>query len=140
MQVLSGIDSLKSDGFRVTKLRKAILNVIYNSTSPVTASQILSRLRKVDLTPNKSTVYRDLAFFVKNNLISEVILTSKLVHYESAFLRHHHHLVCTDCGSIKDVDCSEVEKPLIELKKRIFRSGFDIKNHSLEFYGICSSC
>ena len=50
---------------------------------------------------------------------------------------HHHHLVCTRCAGIVEIeDCS-----LTELEARIaVRNGFKSVTHRLEFFGICPSC
>jgi Fur family ferric uptake transcriptional regulator len=56
---------------------------------------------------------------------------------------HHHHLICTRCKRV--INCSEfideevkfLEKAEKELSKKY---NFDIKNHIMQFYGICSKC
>jgi Fur family ferric uptake transcriptional regulator len=50
---------------------------------------------------------------------------------------HHHHLICSGCGSVVDfTDCD-----LSELGKRLsHETGFEMEGHLLEFYGRCQRC
>ena len=50
--------------------------------------------------------------------------------------RHHHHLVCTNCG--KTV---EIESPSESWLKGISdKYGFTIERHTLEVFGLCEDC
>src|SRR5690625_373401 len=49
----------------------------------------------------------------------------------------HHHLVCTECGSVEEITddlLGEVEK-IVETEW-----GFEVKDHRLTFHGICKLC
>jgi Fur family ferric uptake transcriptional regulator len=50
---------------------------------------------------------------------------------------HHHHLVCTECSQIVELeDCFPQE-----LQERIaVRNGFKAVTHKLEFFGVCPQC
>lgn len=80
------------------------------------------------------TVYRTL------DLLSELGLVRRLdlgdgSRYELAE-DHHHHLICEDCGSV-------VEFELCPLDLRMLPEvgeDFEVRSHSLEVYGRCSSC
>lgn len=132
--------SIKNNKGRLTKIRVAILETIYNSSVPISAPQILLSLRKSGSNVNKTTIYRELSFLISLSLIKEVLFNSPSTYYESAQLDHHHHLVCSDCGSIKDIACTEIEHPISDLEKKTAESGFVIQNHTLEFYGLCAQC
>ena len=65
------------------------------------------------------------------------------LNYGSAYSRfdgnpeNHYHFVCENCGRVFDLD-EQVNK---EIDKRIEeKTGFSVKYHRLEFYGICSEC
>lgn len=47
---------------------------------------------------------------------------------------HHHHLVCTGCGTVSDTACSLPLDPLVE------DPGFKVTGHSFTLYGLCLSC
>jgi Fur family ferric uptake transcriptional regulator len=83
------------------------------------------------------TLYRTIASFEKSAILRRVDLRRDAVFYELN-KDHHHHIVCTNCNKIEDFENREVEKVLEKIaKKSTFRS---VKNHSLELFGVCSSC
>lgn len=49
---------------------------------------------------------------------------------------HHHHLVCTSCGSVADIDCG------IEAAAQLAAQGpgFVLTRHEVELYGLCPAC
>ena len=50
---------------------------------------------------------------------------------------HHHHLVCTGCGAVQDLDQCAVSGALREVADA---SGYEIEGHWLELYGRCAAC
>jgi Fur family transcriptional regulator, ferric uptake regulator len=139
MNVDDALSLLKSRKKRLTRMRKHTLDIIYTG-GPVSAPDILKTLKMKKHPVNKSTLYREIKFLLKLGLINEVQLDTYVTHYESAFLTHHHHLVCKNCGNIKELICDELEGPLEKLEKRVRTKGFLINDHNLEFFGLCSSC
>lgn len=140
MQLQKVLADFKDQGRKITKIRSEVIKIISESKSPISAPKIIERLRDIEITANKTTVYRELAFLLSQEVIREVKLSPYITHYESSDLTHHHHLVCEDCGDVEEVICTEIESPIGKFAKRVLRKGFEIKNHNLEFYGICSSC
>jgi len=128
---------LKGKNARITRAREAIVDTVYSSDSPIDAAKVLERLASININVNKTTVYRELAFLVENNILKEVYLKPGVVHYESAFMPHHHHLVCTNCGNIGEIDCIIDENRLL---KKTSSKGFSLENHKFEMYGLCVSC
>jgi Fur family peroxide stress response transcriptional regulator len=49
----------------------------------------------------------------------------------------HPHLICTQCKTIIDPDINLIDQISSELEKN---SGYKIKSHQIEFFGICPSC
>ena len=50
---------------------------------------------------------------------------------------HHHHLVCTKCAGVVEID----ECFPAEIERRIAaRNKFKAVRHKLEFFGICPAC
>ena len=84
------------------------------------------------------TIYRTLEILAELGLICEVHTGGNCRSY---LMRrpseHHHHLICSDCGTVVDfTDCD-----LSRLEQRLHReTGFKIENHLLEFAGQCQNC
>jgi Fur family transcriptional regulator, ferric uptake regulator len=125
-------ESLRKKGFRVTASRMTILGLLESSgNKPLTAEEI-RRLSGLD----KVTVYRTLESFVKAMIVNRVEFGDGASRYEISH-GHHHHVVCTNCGGIADVENCLEEKKVKELEKE---TGFIVSSHSLEFFGLCRKC
>lgn len=130
---------LQEDGFRQTKARRAIIELLIVSKNPQTISEILKKLSNdFSLAIDKTTAYREISFLVDKQVAREIDFGDKKKRYESNIGEHHHHLVCTNCGKIEDF---ELEQDLAEEEKRITISKkFKVTSHSLEFFGLCVNC
>lgn len=132
------INELRASNQRITKTRKAVLALLEKSKKPLSSPEILSRINKLGLSINKTTIYRELDFLKKQEIVKELQLGDNAKYYELTPKDHHHHLICVSCDEIEDVvlekDLDLHEKAITKNKK------FKILNHSLEFYGICKSC
>jgi Fur family ferric uptake transcriptional regulator len=118
---------------KITPLRVSVVSMLESSSSPVSALDLLSQSKA-----NKTTIYRELETLLSSGLISEINLGDGVRRYEMATSPHHHHLICTKCKSITNVeiqdDFTETEKSIAKDKK------FKIQNHHLEFLGLCQDC
>lgn len=131
------LNLLHNRNARITRAREAIIGIIFSETKPVSAPEIINNLKNKHVLVNKTTVYRELDFLRKNGILKTVFLKPGKLHYESAFLPHHHHLVCDTCGSISEIGCVVDEQKLLQ---KIRTKGFEIKQHKLELYGTCTNC
>ncbi len=119
-----------------TPARVKIVEFLSSSSSPVDVSEIISFLREENLNTNKVTVYRTMDLLFANGFIDKLEFGEGKFRYEIK-KGDHHHLVCTDCGSVEDVEDRYMEK----LEKEIYQNNnFKVKHHSLEFFGICKNC
>ncbi len=122
----------------MTKTRKAFSAIFSSHSHPLSAQDIIDCLKKEELVVNKTTVYRELEFFLQEGLIKELHFGDRKKRYERTSLAHHHHLICLTCQKVEDV---EIAGDLCKEEKRIMKdTGFIISHHSLEFFGTCSDC
>jgi len=123
---------------RQTKIRNALLSIFATYQEPVSVAQILDFLKKENLSPNKTTIYRELEFLLDHEVVHEVRFGDRTVRYETTSLAHHHHLICIKCHKIEDIslliDLKGEEARIETLKK------FKVLHHSLEFFGVCQKC
>jgi len=127
------IYSLRNKGHRITNQREVILQNLKHT--PQTVETIHKSLKeKVDL----ASVYRTLDLFVKNNMVREIDFGDGKKRFELISQeKHHHHAVCNNCGIVEDITISNEEK-ILQLVDQ--QSNFQIQNHSLEFFGLCTNC
>lgn len=128
----------KEQGYRMTKNRTALLELFLKEEHPLCTEEVQKKLKRSRVNANISTLYRELDFLQKEAVIQEVKLQEKKRFFELSFKEHHHHLVCTKCDNIQEM---EMDKELEALERRLERKGkFKIKSHLLEFFGLCAKC
>jgi len=121
-------------GCRITKQRQKIFTLI--SGQPQSTDEIFKRIKNSKYPIDKVTVYRTLSFFVKCGLVLKTRFKDTSTRYELAKNNHHHHIICNNCGKIQDIYLDE--KHLVNRVKN--QTDYLIKEHSLEFFGLCKAC
>jgi Fur family ferric uptake transcriptional regulator len=114
-----------------------ILSAIENSDDHISAEEIYAQVVAKYPNVNISTVYRTLELLKRLGLVTETDLGGGRVRYHPADRGHHHHLVCTECGAIMDLD----ESLLSSLESRLLREYkfiADLKH--LAIFGRCTNC
>ncbi len=128
---------LNKSGYKATKGRTCILEVLINEKGPITVAEISKKLgrNKVD----EVTLYRALEALVSSGILRKVDLQRGNARYYEFVETHHHHFVCSDCGAIEsfsDKLCEKIVKNALK-NSNIFKKA---DTHSLEIFGICSKC
>lgn len=98
----------------------------------------LERTAASDGTPaGTATVYRAVAAMAASGFLEQVGERDGAALYARCEVRgHHHHLVCTSCGSVEHAPCP-VGRDLIE---HAGARGFVITSHDVTIYGMCATC
>lgn len=129
---------LRSKGFKITKVRSNLIEILTKTTTPLSINDLLEKLEEKDLKPNKTTVYREIVFLTDQGLVSGVDFGEGKKRYEGSSKEHHHHVVCINCKKVQDI---HMEKDLDKLMEKITRQvGYKSVGHSLEFFGLCKTC
>jgi len=129
---------LRREGHKLTPQRRAVLGVIAQSHEHFTPAAIYEKVRREYPGIGLVTVYRTLDLLIGLGLLCEVHTAGNQRSYSMRRPSgHHHHLVCSDCGTVIDFtncDLSELEQVLSR------QTGFKIRGHLLEFRGLCQNC
>ncbi len=131
----SGRVLLGRHSLRATDGRVRILEILKAAEQPVSAAEVHERLG--ENRPDLVTVYRNLERFTAISISRSVQLGDGVRRYELADRGHHHHLVCTTCGTVEDLPSCDVA-PLERLA--FHKHGFRVASHLLEFFGTCQTC
>ncbi len=132
------ISTLKQKKFKITKVRSGIVTQFTQAKSPIAAKDLLEYFHQQGMKINKTTVYRELAFLLSENIIKEIEFGEGQKRYELEDFKHHHHLICLKCRKVEDV---ELKTDLNKEETRFLKeNGFKVVNHSLEFFGYCKNC
>ena len=132
---------------RYSSKRRAIVALLKTSDRPLTISEILRRSKKFKDTKNgiaQSSLYRNLVVLEEVGAVQKVISTDDNGRYElnEEILGHHHHMLCSKCGDVRDVIIPEqleerLDATLTQIAKR---SGFKLDQHRLDIIGRCKKC
>lgn len=126
---------LKKNSLKVTSGRLEILSILANDHTPLTADDIANKIKASTI--DRATIYRTLSSYEKANIVKKIHLHTGSEHFELND-NHHHHLVCTGCGSIEDFELCDMEQTKHKILKN---SAFQrIDTHSLELFGVCKKC
>lgn len=133
--------SLKEKGYKLTPQRRSILDIIIKTEGQHLTAEEIYELVKVECPEiGLATVYRTVLLLEELGAVCKLDLADGCSRYELVHQNEphqHHHLICTNCGKV-----IEVQGDLLEsLEKTIEEKyNFEIKNHSVKFYGLCSDC
>jgi len=133
-------DELQKRGVRLTRQRRAILEVIQTAEHHLDAAQILRWARRIEPTVDRVTVYRTISLLKKYGLIDELDLMhvgGEGHYYERTTGRDHMHITCLLCGNVIEFESDY----LIKIREQVESScGFRIEVARLEIGGYCSKC
>ena len=130
---------LSDNNVSITNPRILVLEALLDNKSPITVDELLTKLENQVA---KSTLYRVLSDLKKINILQEFtnLENQSVVELLLDTDSHHHHLFCSDCGEIIDVEmANEFEEKLSSEIKRIEKKfNFIIEDHRLELFGKCT--
>ncbi|MBI5576520.1 MAG: transcriptional repressor [Deltaproteobacteria bacterium] len=131
-------ETIRNLGRPATRGRGEILRILGESAIPLSPREIRSRIPEPK--PDASTVYRNLSLMVSLGLVRSVALHERSRRYEAATDgTHRHRAVCRMCGRIESFQPKKCDLSRIENDIR-GTLGFDVTEHSLEFFGSCADC
>lgn len=131
-------DLLEAEGYRLTTARQVIAETMVNSRRHCSADELVDLVRERTPGVGRMTVYRTLDLFCRLGLVRPFYQGSGAAHYALMDSGHHHHLICSSCGQIIEVDDCVLER--ITEERIGERFNFDVQGHLLEFYGTCEQC
>jgi Fur family ferric uptake transcriptional regulator len=124
-------------GLKVTDQRIAILEILAQGRTHVTAQEVFDRVHKKHKDIGFATVYRFLRNLADQKFVTEVRMGGLPARYELTPKSHHDHLTCTDCGKIVEFENRDIELLQIMVARN---NGFKLTGHVLELYGLCPDC
>ena len=129
--------TLLSANMRNTAGRRAVLEFVTHASSPVSVDDIEKAPSVTKLDLDQATIYRIINLLTKKGILRSVDFGEGKARFELASHPHHHHVVCTNCGAVKDVEDCLRPSATATIEKE---TGFKIASHTLEFFGLCKAC
>lgn len=136
MKVDYYINKLQAQGLKITPQRQEILQVFIESSNPhLSAEEVHSKITEKYPGMSLDTVYRNLSLLLNLGILTELNFGDRKSLFELNNTEHHHHLICTKCGSSQEIDFC----PLKFMDDRKVKD-FKVMKHSFEIFGICANC
>lgn len=125
---------------RYTSGRKSLVTVLAEAGAPLTIMGILAKQPSLAL----SSTYRNLVVLEQAGVVQRIVTSDEYARYELAedLTEHHHHLICSDCGSVVDFTIADqLEHALDQALRRVAkRKDYVLDHHRLDLVGVCPAC
>ncbi len=128
--------ALRSAGLKATAGRVAVLEVL-DSLAHTDAERVYRTVSDVLPTTSIQSVHNILADLTTAGLVRRIEPAGSAALYERRIGDNHHHIVCTACGAVADVDCVVGEAPCLTPSST---GGFTVQTAEVTFWGLCPSC
>jgi Fur family peroxide stress response transcriptional regulator len=119
-----------------THQRQVIYDTVMSLPGHPSPEAIYGRARKKIPSISLATVYKNIRTFLDSGMLREVSLHHGSLRVESN-PHPHHHLVCTVCKCITDVDAKKLKVNRI-LKQ--LPQGFRVARVAIDILGVCEAC
>ncbi len=124
----------RSTGLKLTPQRVAIFEYLEGNTKHPSAEDIYEAVKKKYPMISFATVYKTIEALKKRGKLLELTIDPERRRYDPQ-TGLHHHLICTKCKKIVDIQIDfRVDLP-DDLK-----GSFKVLGNHIEFYGICPGC
>ena len=121
-------------GIKLTPQRIAILEYLEGNLTHPSAEDVYRAVLRKFPTMSFATVYNTLETLKRSGRVAELTGDPGKKRFDPN-PRPHHHLICTRCRRIVDVQV-EFRLPVAERD----RAGFEITGNHIEFFGTCPAC
>ena len=131
------LDRLRGRGWRMTAQRRVVAEVLDGEHVHLTADEVHARATALLPEVSRATVYNTLGELVSLGEVTEVATDGRAKRYDPNAHRPHQHLVCSGCGTIRDVHPDG--DPLAALPTAE-RFGFTVSTAEVTYRGLCPAC
>ena len=127
-----------ASGQRFTRLRRRVLELVWQSHEPVKAYDILGELKQDSESSAPPTVYRALDFLQEQGLVHKIESLNAYVGCGDPKESHScQFFICHDCGTVAELDDADIRNLI---KKKAKGLGFKIDDEMVEIRGHCQEC
>jgi Fur family ferric uptake transcriptional regulator len=128
--------ALRDAGLKATRGRVAVLEALTDRPH-ANAETIFRTLLPALPGTSIQNVHNVLGDLTAAGLLRRIEPAGSAALYERRIGDNHHHVVCTGCGAVADVDCVVGHAPCLHPSDA---GGFAIDTAEVTFWGLCPSC
>ena len=127
--------TFRATGLRVTPQRQAIFRLLQGVDTHPTVDALYDAARAEMPTISRKTVYQTVHDLEGLGQVSLLDLGTGSVRVDPNVESDHHHIVCSSCGLVHDVEIAEVPKLPPRYRKEFHSDAVDVI-----FRGVCNDC
>jgi len=141
-------EMISSSGFKVTKPRDIVINVLYGAKNLLTADDIYMEVKNEDSSIGVATVYRTLELLTRLKIVCRIILGSGRSYYmlsrecaKETFI----YMICNNCKKI--ITNNQCLKSAVKIRLRenaeetiLKNCKLQVDNYQILFTGLCDDC
>ena len=129
--------TLAANGFRLTGPRRILAELLASREGPFSANDLLDEARRRNAGLGRATVFRALDRLEELGLVERVDLLTGEHAYVTCEPAHHHHLICSSCGTSVEIPDGPLRRAIAGIERE---TGFRVDAHRLELFGACPTC
>ncbi|MDT0156781.1 Fur family transcriptional regulator [Microbacterium sp. ARD32] len=128
--------AIRAAGLRVTDSRRAVYDAL-RAHPHATADAVHELVREVVASTSPQSVYNALGDFAAAGLVRRIEPAGHPMMFELRVDDNHHHLICTACGAVTDVDCATGHAPCLAPSDA---QGYRVVVAEVTYWGLCAPC
>ncbi|GCE49003.1 Fur family ferric uptake transcriptional regulator [Thermosporothrix hazakensis] len=136
-KIRAAFDEVSQRHTRPRRLIEQRLVELAASETDFTIDDLWQEMRQEEPKLGRATVYRSIEKLVNLGLLDRVEFADGTHHYRVCGDSHHHHLTCTQCRRVVEVDICLPEEQFAAIRDQ---TNFKIEGHTLSLFGRCKDC
>lgn len=124
-------------GLRLTRQRRAVLDVVAGANSQLSALQVYDCARATHPEVGLTTVYRTLALLEELGAVRRLHGDEACESLVPAAAAHGHSVVCESCGRVEEFTACDISSVAAAAATE---TGYAITDHFLQLSGTCAAC
>ena len=136
-KILTAFDELSQRNTQQRRLIATTLIELANDGADFTTDDLWRKLRQDEPRIGRATVFRSVEKLVDMGLLDRVDFADGTHHYRICSGIHHHHLTCTHCHRVVEIDICLPAEQVAAVSEE---TNFAIEGHSITIFGRCPSC
>jgi Fur family ferric uptake transcriptional regulator len=134
------MDRMVAAGYRRGGARRTVIDVLSRQECALSVLEIEDLLRDAGRQAGRASIYRVLEELEELGLVTRLDLGTGTARFEAADPagdRHHHHLLCDECGDLVPFSDRELERVIGRVSRRL---PYPVSGHDVTLHGSCESC